>query len=234
MIVDASDSCHVASFNIGALTTTSRKWDIRVTQYACGDFDMSGPPGCLQYYTGTAGNIASFGFPTTATTVGTAVTHLSNQDYDVCIRRASGYCYICYTPKIVGATASAAEVGTDQTSFGLSISGAAIATSLINTSCYTDYLEIPFATTAAIAAITTPGTVVSTTRVCGRYLSSATAAIISATVCSRRTPFTLGVNFDSNEVTGTDAAIAKDAERESSGAPGGIIGFKLTYYQVAC
>ena len=58
VIVDASDSCHVASFNIGSLTTTTRKWDIRVTQYACGDFDMSGPPGCLQYYTGTAGNIA--------------------------------------------------------------------------------------------------------------------------------------------------------------------------------
>ena len=58
VIIDASDSCHVASFHIGALTTTTRKWDIRVTQYACGDYDMSGPPGCLQYYSGTSGNIA--------------------------------------------------------------------------------------------------------------------------------------------------------------------------------
>ena len=49
----------------------------------------------------------------------------------------------------------------------------------------------------------------------------------------RRTPFTLGVNFDSNEVTGTNVADAKDNVRESSGIPGGIVGFKLTYYQVA-
>ena len=36
MIVDATDSCHVAAFEIGGSTTT-RKWDIKITQYACGD-----------------------------------------------------------------------------------------------------------------------------------------------------------------------------------------------------
>ena len=38
----------------------------------------------------------SFGFPPTATTVTSGVTHLQNQVYDICFRRASGYCYICY------------------------------------------------------------------------------------------------------------------------------------------
>ena len=46
-------------------------------------------------------SIFSFNFPTSATsgtTTGSTWTHLANQHYDVCIRRASGYCYICYTP----------------------------------------------------------------------------------------------------------------------------------------
>ena len=38
----------------------------------------------------------SFGFSPTATTVTSGVTHLQNQVYDICFRRASGYCYICY------------------------------------------------------------------------------------------------------------------------------------------
>ena len=42
VIVEAADACHQANFNIGSLTTTTRKWNIRVTQYACGDFDSSG------------------------------------------------------------------------------------------------------------------------------------------------------------------------------------------------
>merc|ERR1712223_2254522 len=97
MIVDASTDCAQATFQIGGLTTTSRKWNIRVTQYACGDYDMSGWPGCLQYYTSTASTIQNFGFPTSATTVTSGVTHLSNQKYDICIRRAKSYCYICYS-----------------------------------------------------------------------------------------------------------------------------------------
>ena len=45
VIVDsdpAGNTCHSANFNIGGTTTTSRSWTIRVTQYACGDTDMSG------------------------------------------------------------------------------------------------------------------------------------------------------------------------------------------------
>jgi len=232
MILDASDSCHQVNFNIGALTTTTRKWDIRITQYACGDYDSAGPPNCLQYYTATAGTIQNFGWPSTATTVTSAVTHLSNQRYDICIRRGSGYCYICYSPTISG-TAVIAQI-----SFGLSV-GTIDATAGANqdTDCTADFLVIPYGNTAAIAAITTPATqdpAVRHHRYCGRYLASIDDTIASATICTRRAPFTIGVNLDSNEATGADAADEMAADNEASEIPGGITGFKLTFFQVAC
>ena len=53
VILDASDDCHSANFMIGGDTGTTRQWDILVTQYSCDQDDVSGPPGCLQYYTST-------------------------------------------------------------------------------------------------------------------------------------------------------------------------------------
>jgi len=232
MIVDASADCHRAAFNIGGSTTTTRKWSIRVTQYACGDWDMSGWPGCLQYYTGTAGHIQNFGWPTSATTVTSGVTHLSNQVYDICIRRASGYCIICYTQAITGT----ANLVTLQHSFGLSVSIAEPAGQAgIMTSCTSDYISIPYGNTAAIAAITAPATEATFTHsYCGRIFSIASAATTGVTVCTRRAPFTVGVNLDMNEVTDDQVANAMAAKIEAGEGPGGIIGFKLTYYQVAC
>ena len=55
MIVDSNgEECQEANFLIGTTTTTTRQWNIRVTQYNCGQEDSSGPPGCLQWYTQTA------------------------------------------------------------------------------------------------------------------------------------------------------------------------------------
>ena len=72
MVIDAAQTCQTAAFQIAPSTTTTRQWDIKVTQYACGDDDKGGPPGCLQYYTGTTGSIANFGFPSTITGTATA------------------------------------------------------------------------------------------------------------------------------------------------------------------
>merc|ERR1712223_390960 len=229
MIVDASSECAQATFQIGGLTTTSRKWNIRVTQYACGDYDMSGWPGCLQYYTSTASTIQNFGFPTSATTVTSGVTHLSSQKYDICIRRASGYCYICYSTWTAGTAVIA------QGSFGLNISPSIASQSAINTSCTSDYLSIPYGNSAAIAAITAPATEATfANSYCGRFFSIASAATAGVTVCTRRSPFIVGVNFDSNEVTSISKVDAKASTREESEFPGGITGFKLIYFQVAC
>jgi hypothetical protein len=43
------------------------------------------------------------------------VTHLARQNYDICFRRGSGFCYICYSPTINPATALITQI-----SFGLS------------------------------------------------------------------------------------------------------------------
>lgn len=231
MIVDASEACHTVNFNIGGVTTTTRKWDIKVTQYSCGDYDNSGWPGCLQYYTATSSKVQNFAFPTSSTTVTTAVTHLSNQKYEICIRRAAGYCYICYSPK--SSTGTTAAI---QQSFGLSIGGIAASSSAqLNTDCSTDYLEIPFGNTKTIAAITTPSTTATNiNRFCGRFFSTITDDKNSLTVCSRHSPFRIGVNLDSDEATGATKAKEMTNANEQNGVPGGIVGFQLEYFQVAC
>ena len=58
VIVDSNGKdCQIANFNISPDTTNTKAWNIRVTQYNCGQEDESGPPGCLQYYTETANTI---------------------------------------------------------------------------------------------------------------------------------------------------------------------------------
>ena len=109
--VDAKRGCQTASFSIGSGDTPTRAWDIKVTQYGCGNEDESGPAGCLQWFTETEGTISryysvfkwkslsfpkwfqtflsfhSFNFPTGTNVIATA-THLSNQEYNVCIKQS--------------------------------------------------------------------------------------------------------------------------------------------------
>ena len=66
VIIDSvpGGGCQTATFNIGTtaagIMAPNRNWDIRVTQYGCGSQDISGPPGCLQYYTGEMGQISRY------------------------------------------------------------------------------------------------------------------------------------------------------------------------------
>jgi len=231
MIVDSAPgdtTCQKAQFNIGGSTSTSRAWTIRVTQYACGDYDSSGWPGCLQYYTATANTIQNFGFSPTATTVVSTVTHLSEQSYDICIRRASGMCYICYSPTITPGTPAAIL----QVSFGLSLSDAAASKSDVGTTCIHDYLEIPGGNTQAISAIAIAGAI-NTNRYCGRFFNSVDAKTASATVCTRNLPFRVGVKFDDSEVATKDTKDSAELAEQSL-FPGGIMGFQLTYFQRSC
>ena len=50
---------------------------------------------------------------------------------------------------------------------------------------------------------------------------------------ARHLPFRVGVDFDNGE---RDSIVTADMTTllEQNGSPGGIIGFKLTYYQVSC
>ena len=53
-------------------------------------------------------------------------------------------------------------------------------------------------------------------------------------IAARALPFRVGVNFNRDEAdeTGEDDAMAATAE--NSEVPGGIIGFKLTFFQGSC
>ena len=58
MILDTDGiQCNRVNINIGSSTSTTRSWDIYITQYNCGQEDEAGPPGCLQYFTGTGTHV---------------------------------------------------------------------------------------------------------------------------------------------------------------------------------
>jgi len=227
MIIDSTGTeCQTVNVNIGASTTVSRTWDIYVTQFTCGQQDISGPPGCLQFYTGATGLIKNFGFPSSYS--GTAAppaasTHLADQLYSVCMRREKGMCYICYAPWYINGA-----MGT----FGLSQATAIDdSDSLVGSDCIDDYITIPMGTTAAIAAITTP--VAGLNRYCGRNLNTVRARMDAASVCSRAYPFTLKVRTDDHEDC-IDTALKKANICEYNGLPSGTLGFALGFEQKSC
>merc|ERR1711971_577544 len=75
-------------FTFIALAAT-RTWEIKVTQLECGN-PMTPPGKCLQYHTGTAGQLTTFNY------AGNAL-HLADQDYNICIRQEMGMTCTVYT-----------------------------------------------------------------------------------------------------------------------------------------
>ena len=75
-------------------STSARSWRIKVMQYECGSASLA-PEGCLQYFTGITGNVSTFNWKTTDNTVDAAYpTQISNLNYNICLRRESGYCAV--------------------------------------------------------------------------------------------------------------------------------------------
>merc|ERR1712241_966610 len=181
--------------------------------------------------------IQNFAFPTSVTTstssVGTTVTHLHGQNYNICIRRASGYCYICYAYTVKTTLSSSA-----QNSFGLSVSQDDNKNeSGTDSKCTGDYIEIFGGESSSNAAIVTPaalGISYNSGRNCGRLLSYKNLDTTETiTLCSKRKPFRVGVRFDEDEVCTEAKAESCEWDMGSKHAPGGITGFKLTYWQTA-
>ena len=71
------------------------------------------------------GTIASFNYDTSKTsnlkTELYTQYHLADQYYDICIRRARGYCAVCYSPEVIH---SATAAVTEGSSFGVSAASA--------------------------------------------------------------------------------------------------------------
>ena len=66
------------------------------------------------------------------------------------------------------------------------------------------------------------------------YFVRVCRVITTYLIAARALPFRVGVNFNRDEAdeTGEDDAMAATAE--NSEVPGGIVGFKLTFFQGSC
>lgn len=250
MIIDVGcgQGCVTVNLGIGLTSTTTRSLDIKVIQYACGDLDNGGPPGCLQYLTATTGKIKTYNFGEIAqgANIDAFRTHLKNQHYKHCIRRANANKFICFTPctSTKGTTNGADIAVITQNSFGLSLSPAEAAQSQVDVGCISDYIWIrsgssqfgnldETAETNAIVASTQQ-----LNRFCGRYLATSTGQVVAAqvSVCSYSVPFQVGVDTDDYEVC-TANANGDNCEEATgpanTGGGGGIVGFSLCYTQHA-
>lgn len=81
--VDLSAETAMVTLNM-VLTgsSTSRSWQILISQIPCGT-TYTAPVGCLQWYTTATGTLTSFGYRFSSTP---AVQKIANQDYVICIR----------------------------------------------------------------------------------------------------------------------------------------------------
>ncbi|TRY80950.1 hypothetical protein TCAL_09568 [Tigriopus californicus] len=232
MIVDASDACHTANFVMSG--TGTRSWDIKVTQYKCGD-EMGGDSGCLQWFTGETGTFASFNFPTTTAALPPTTTHLSNQLYSMCWRQEVGTCGICW---------EVVNTGQDTESFGLSTGRLKLPHGDTDGRCIDDYLLIPDAVTDAANSAMDTFTIGSTAtdihlsdRVCGRFFSSAKSINdrkASLPICSQRRPFRMTFVTDGDEIVMPVSNPIKAGEAETTRFPGGIVGFHLKWTLQPC
>jgi len=260
MVLDTDGSmCVTAIFNFRSGGNQQRSYRIHVLQF--GEFnDMGGPMGCLQYYTGEMGTVNSFNWNGIATSV-----HLANQNYNVCVRRRVDACRICWSP-IQTPTTIGSFANTVRGTFGIGNAGDVNneATAGKDADCVAfhdaatrstsgDFVEILGGNDAganmgadlvdAEIAIGEGGF----DFFCGRFLSAKAAnSMEDRSVCSRATPFRLGVNFDGYEAVGTGAGTnAKEMAEfnEASGAtvtnnvattPLGFQGFSLGFAQLGC
>ena len=242
MWIPASDQCTSINIDIDTgITTTTRKWQIKVSQFECGN--LKAPiEDCLQYFTASTGTLATFNWDTSATTIATSQTHLMNQHYDMCIRRARSYCSFCLSPQIISTTTGTAS------SYGVSAgSNAPAPKNAIGSVCtgittapgavgYGDWIEIA----NLQPTIGTTGTISTATRICGNVFNAISiATIASATACSWAVPFKISVHFDSLESVLTSCASPNLAKCENdvaatSGAGYGTSGFYLAYWQNSC
>jgi len=252
MFLDAAGTeCLTVNADIGTGTSgVTRKLDIRVTQYTCGD-EMGGPAGCLQYYTNPVGKVRSFGFPDSAHNAAIAAGHayhFHNQHYKICIRQALGREVICWIPctNIVGVnTGTTGTIPTNQPSFGLSaVEESAEAMSLTDSSCSTDYVWIRPGTkiatqfTTAISQQDKFPAVTDPQKFCGRYWGTtinAGANFSNASVCSYSVPFEVGVEFDESDVCASTSTLdlCESVTEQNANLNGGSgnLGFNLCYIQ---
>ena len=109
---DAADDCNNLNFQFGSTllgqdAKASRQFDIKISQISC-ESELLAPTGCTQYFTGAGpAHVKTFNFD--------GGRHLANQDQTICVRRANGYCTLCW----VAEAATDVQVTGDAPSMGV-------------------------------------------------------------------------------------------------------------------
>jgi len=174
-------------FTFMALAAT-RSWEIKVTQLECGNA-MTPPDGCLQWHTGSAGQLTTFNF------AGNAL-HLADQNYNICIRQEMGMTCTVYT-----VCAAIAGQGLPYSLSNLDAAGAAAtAKGLVDFACSEDFIEISGSSEVC-------GSSILTNKYCGDVLTTetATAATLNNPICDCTLPFRVGI-FTDGALTAAGAA----------------------------
>jgi len=245
VFADVGSGCVKPAFRFGnANNAPQRAYRIKITQYTC-NHEMAGPAGCLQYFTGEMGRVASFNFPLTATTIPmpTTIVHLSDQNYDICFRRAAGRCRLCFTPSIETTLAGGQTADPNlPASFGLGVTAAAGNHPVLGNSCSEDYLIIPQGKSSAALG---PGVLANNAqanldKICGRRFSTfgGGPGEIPRTICTARVPFSIKFRTDQDETVLLMNPMAKDSEnfvtQAKQGLVPGFLGFSLDFLQEQC
>merc|ERR1712223_693311 len=192
-----------------------RQFEIKVTQFECGDVGTLAPPGgCLQYHTGTTGQLTTFNWaPNDA-------QHLQNQNYDICIRQEAGFCCVDYSvcDQASAFSLSTPSVATDLATMGVGATGVA---------CTGDHISIEGSSEICGAPVTF-------NKYCGDFLSSRemvpsmAAPDVAGTnniICDCSTPFVVGITTNA-AAAGEDQMMAMDLPQSR--------GLCLEYRQKPC
>jgi len=162
--------------------STIRTFEIKTTQIPCSS-SYKPPEGCLQWHTTLAGRFETFNFADTA-----KPAHLANQNYDICVRQAAGYCCVEY------------QQCSDANSFSISSNDAAHA--LHDEKCTEDYVQIDGGT----GSCTTPGSgLVQWSNFCGKenILSAQDEGTVTGPVYDSSAPFVVTIVTDATAGIGT-------------------------------
>jgi len=259
---DGND-CVMAVFAYGG-DSSSRQYEIHVTQYdrkndmggptGCLQY-FTTDTGTVKSFNFQDDAVSSV----TASLVNIGSPHLANQDYSVCIRQNADKCAICYAAtKTFASKTVTNSFGLSVTAIDSNSDAVLLQSAATGSSCTTDYIFIPnglnkgITTSLSGKLVELTSTLLSNDpsgasagRYCGRFLgwgganplqsiASIAFATASQTVCSKATPFSVGVFFDSTEVLlGTPTTGNNEALVTTAGAAG-TYGFSLGFAQVAC
>jgi len=222
------NNCNSLDFQLGAIgvgaTVPTRSWTIKVTQIECNS-DIRAPQGCTQYFYGQNTDVVrSYNFN------GGSGIHLARQNQNICVRRESGRCQICWTamdPTDVDTNGKGAaqKGGAGGTPGYMCCSYMADGMGTLGYDC----LVIPGAKVGtASATLNAAGA----ERFCGESKGLATlaagddAATASKTICTKQEPFS--IQFISDQIESANEALDDATAGKKTGS-----GFQVAYFQTS-